>query len=282
MSATAPSVPRTRSVKRPDGEEVGTKILPLGALSRRLSSAFMPGGRSISSISSEQERQAARQRALAASAEEDVTWAEKDPMRTCWELHVSSDNGLSSAEAAKRLQQQGPNELESTPPPTFWEVFLDQFKDVVVIILLVGAVVAMGLGQFAAGIAILIIVSFNAFLGVKMELSATSALTELKNANPESSEVIRDGQVKEVPTHSLVPGDIVILSLGKKVPADMRLLTSAGLQTDESGLTGESMPCKKDAQWVHLIAPEGTARIRPDIHPCMHTYKHACIHLYAL
>eukprot|EP00457_Paulinella_chromatophora_P006625 gb/GEZN01006644.1/.p1 GENE.gb/GEZN01006644.1/~~gb/GEZN01006644.1/.p1 ORF type:complete len:534 (+),score=69.66 gb/GEZN01006644.1/:115-1602(+) len=182
-----------------------------------------------------------------------LNFAEKDVQTTCRELRVCSEQGLSSAEAQARLEKLGRNELETKAPPTFWEVFIDQFRDVVVLILLVGACISIALGEWAAGIAILVIVFFNAFLGVKMELSATAALLDLEHANPDYSQVVRDSLVQTVPTYSLVPGDIVVLTLGKRIPADLRLTESAGLECNEMPLTGESVPTKKDANWKAIL-----------------------------
>eukprot|EP00808_Paulinella_micropora_P016553 g23660.t1 len=179
-----------------------------------------------------------------------LVYSEMDVKTLCDQLHVKPDKGLSSAVVEERLVMYGRNELESQPPPTFWEVLIDQFKDVVVIILIIGACISMGLQEYAAGGAILVIVAFNALLGVKMELSATQAILDLHNQNPETSEVLRDGHVKTVPTYSLVPGDIVMLGTGTKVPADLRLVESAVLECNEMPLTGESMPSKKDAKFV--------------------------------
>eukprot|EP00457_Paulinella_chromatophora_P000770 gb/GEZN01000770.1/.p1 GENE.gb/GEZN01000770.1/~~gb/GEZN01000770.1/.p1 ORF type:complete len:1195 (+),score=139.50 gb/GEZN01000770.1/:43-3627(+) len=239
------SYQRPRSL-RPDGREIGDPVFPIGTL---INLARRQAAPEVTVLSPQQSIDL-RRLALKASANEDMAFAELDVTRACMELHVDPDMGLSSNEAAQRLEMHGPNELEAQPPPSFWEVLLDQFKDVVVIILLIGAIVSLGLGEYEAGAAILVIVAFNAFLGVKMEISANAALTDLKSANPPTCEVIRDGQVKEIPSSQLVPGDLVILALGKKIPADLRLIVSSGLSSNEMPLTGESVPTKKDASYI--------------------------------
>eukprot|EP00808_Paulinella_micropora_P013429 g73545.t1 len=237
-----PLLPRARTL-RPDGRVIGEPLIPIysGRMMRGISQVFARSG-SLSLLSTEQLREQARLKALQVAAEEDHTWELRDPQQACWELYVSSHKGLSTKEATARLNSTG------------------QFKDVVVVILLVGAIISMSLGEFPAGIAILVIVTFNAFLGVKMELSATAAIFDLKNSNPPICEVVRDGQVKEIPTSHLVPGDIVVLSLGRKVPADMRLIKSSGLQVNEMPLTGESIPAKKDALWHKTTEAEEKAK----------------------
>eukprot|EP00457_Paulinella_chromatophora_P000794 gb/GEZN01000794.1/.p1 GENE.gb/GEZN01000794.1/~~gb/GEZN01000794.1/.p1 ORF type:complete len:1095 (+),score=173.48 gb/GEZN01000794.1/:46-3330(+) len=198
---------------------------------------------------------------------EDEKFAQKDAAACCVDFNTDMKLGLSSDEAGKRLTQHGPNQLKAEPLPTFFEILLDQFKDLVVILLLIGAIISIVLKEYEAGVAILIIVAFNAYLGVSYEMSANSEMAQLQNQFPPVCEVIRDGQVKEVPTADLVPGDIVILLLGKTVPADIRLTASAGLACTEASLTGEPGGIKKDAAFVTLTpspkawqGEEGTAK----------------------
>eukprot|EP00808_Paulinella_micropora_P026570 g25631.t1 len=245
-----------RRPTRPDGHHVGETFHSIGGIARRMSHLQhgQPLERRMSSLPL-QEQIALRKTALQHAAAEDVEIAQRTPVQLCWQLRTDAQRGLSSREAEIRLEQSGKNELESVPPPTFWEVFIDQFKDVVIIILLCASIASIALQEYEAGVLIIIIVVLNALLGVRMEISASAALMDLKNSNPPTCEVMRDGQVKEVPSSTLVPGDIVVLGLGKKVPADMLLTESAGLMANEMPLTGESVPCKKEAGWV-MPAPD--------------------------
>ena len=169
----------------------------------------------------------------------------------------STPDGLSSAEAKKRLEQYGPNRLKEAPKPTLLQRFLQQLKDPMLIILMVAAAVSAvtnyisGEG-FAEVFIILIVVLLNAILGVYQESKAEAAIEALQTMTAATSKVLRDG--KQVLLHSdeLVPGDVVILEAGDAVPADGRLLESASLQIEEAALTGESVPVHKVIEALDL------------------------------
>ena len=181
----------------------------------------------------------------------------------------STPDGLSGAEAKKRLEQYGPNRLKEAPKPTLLQRFLQQLKDPMLIILMVAAAVSAvtnyisGEG-FAEVFIILIVVLLNAILGVYQESKAEAAIEALQTMTAATSKVLRDG--KQVLLHSdeLVPGDVVILEAGDAVPADGRLLESASLQIEEAALTGESVPVHKVIEALDLrtarTSPWATAR----------------------
>ena len=177
----------------------------------------------------------------------------------------ATEEGLSSAEAEKRIAEFGKNALAEGKKKSLIVKFLEQFKDIMIIVLLVAAVVsaviALVKGEYSelidAGV-ILLIVVLNAIIGVVQENKAENAMEALKNMNKAFSKVLRDGEWKHLASEELVPGDIVKLEAGDIVPADMRLLTSASLKIEEAALTGESVPAEKDAEkTVAADAPLG-------------------------
>ncbi len=178
---------------------------------------------------------------------ERADWHTLAPDEVIRRLSVSPGRGLTSAEAAERLARHGPNQLAEEKRRSMLTVFIDQFRDPMVIILLVAALVSLALKEFLDGGAILAIVLLNAVLGLVQEFKADQALEALKQLSAPHCKVRRDGQVVEIDTRELVPGDIVVLEAGDPVPADLRLLRAVMLQIDESLLTGESVPVDKDA-----------------------------------
>ena len=160
------------------------------------------------------------------------------------------EHGLTSAEATRRLEQYGPNELKEKPRPTFFQLVLEQFNNFIVILLIVASVVSALLGDWIEAGVIMLIVLLNAILGVIQESRAEESLAALKKMSAPESQVLRDGQRVSVPARELVPGDIVFLEAGNYVPADMRLIEAINLQVEEAALTGESVPVKKDAALV--------------------------------
>ncbi|MDD3478110.1 MAG: HAD-IC family P-type ATPase, partial [Candidatus Izemoplasmatales bacterium] len=166
---------------------------------------------------------------------------------------VSIKKGLSSEEAAQRFAKFGPNELREKKKKSFFQMFLDQFKDFLVIILLIAALISIVTGIMTQegivdGIVILAIVILNAVLGVSQEQRASNALAALKKMSSPHAKVVRDGVVREISSTELTVGDIVLLETGDSVAADLRLLESTNLKIDESALTGESTSVEKDAK----------------------------------
>lgn len=174
------------------------------------------------------------------------TQSQKDVL----EAVESNIDGLSSQEAKARLDAYGYNELEEGEKRSLVAKFLDQFKDLMIIILLVAAVLSVitsGGEGVTDAIIILTVVVLNAAFGVYQEGQAEAAIEALKNMSSPLARVRRDGHVVEVDSKDLVPGDIVLLEAGDVVPADMRLLETASLKIEEAALTGESVPVEKEA-----------------------------------
>ncbi|MTB64963.1 HAD-IC family P-type ATPase [Streptococcus sp. zg-86] len=163
----------------------------------------------------------------------------------------TSERGLTTSEASKRLEQYGRNELAEGEKRSLLAKFLDQFKDLMIIILLLAAilsVVTSGGEDIADAIIILAVVIINAIFGVYQEGKAEEAIDALKSMSSPSAHVLRDGHVTEIDSKELVPGDIVSLEAGDVVPADMRLLEANSLKIEEAALTGESVPVEKDVR----------------------------------
>lgn len=161
----------------------------------------------------------------------------------------SSVEGLTSQEASKRLAEYGRNELDEGEKRTLLAKFLDQFKDLMIIILIAAAILTViteGSHGLTDAIIILAVVILNAAFGVYQEGQAEAAIEALKNMSSPVARVRRDGHVVEVDSKDLVPGDIVLLEAGDVVPADMRLLEANSLKIEEAALTGESVPVDKD------------------------------------
>ena len=172
-------------------------------------------------------------------------------------LGVSQVSGLTSAEAATRLEQYGENALVQQAPRSLVLRFLDQFRSALIYILLAAAVVSGVLGEISDAIIIAAIVILNAVVGLVQESRAEQALAALKRMSSPTALVRRDGRVEEVESTQIVPGDIVILEAGRVVPCDLRLIESADLKIEESTLTGESLPVTKDS--AVLLDAEGVA-----------------------
>src|SRR5262245_21060974 len=147
-------------------------------------------------------------------------------------LH-SNPGGLSSNEAAKRLQQFGPNELQAQQRVSAWAILLEQFKNVLIIILLLATTLSAFLGHGVEAIAITVIVLFAVVLGFIQEFRAERAIEALREMAAPAATVIRDGREERVPARDLVPGDVIMLSTGDRVPADARLTKAVNLQTVE-------------------------------------------------
>ena len=168
----------------------------------------------------------------------------------------SSPSGLSSQEAASRLEKYGANTLQEGKKKTLLEKFVDQFKDFMILVLLVAAVVSMFAHQGdpdpTDAIIILAVVLLNAVLGVFQESKAEEAIEALKKMASPVASVLRDGHVEHIKGEDIVVGDVVILEAGDVVPADMRLFEVNTVKIEESALTGESVPVDKD-----LVIPSG-------------------------
>ena len=191
-------------------------------------------------------------------------WHALQPGEILKQLATPPEIGLSTEEAARRLQQYGPNQLTEAPRPGFLALLWDQLNNFVVLMLIVAAVISGIIGwsafaksgetaEFIDAGAILAIVVLNSILGIVQERRAGEALAALKKLAAPDAQVLRDGKRQTVPARLLVPGDVIFLEAGNFVPADIRLLEAVNLRVEEAALTGESVPVQKDAN-IHLEA----------------------------
>ena len=163
--------------------------------------------------------------------------------------HLSSARcGLSEVEVDRRLTLYGPNELQAVDRVSPWVVLLGQFKNVLIIILLIATAISAFVGHGVEAIAIAVIVLFAVVLGFVQEYRAERAIEALRRMAAPTVTVIRDGREIEIPARQLVPGDLILLHAGDKVAADARLIESVNLQVDEAALTGESVPVEKNTE----------------------------------
>jgi P-type Ca2+ transporter type 2C len=163
---------------------------------------------------------------------------------------VDVHQGLSESEAKERLTTFGYNQLDAAKKKNFLMTILDQFKDVMIIILIIAAVISGLLGEVVDAAIIMAIVIVNAILGYIQEAKAENALKALEDLSAPTSRVLRDGEEKVITKNLVVPGDILILETGDLVNADMRLIKTSSLQIQEASLTGESVPVTKDASKI--------------------------------
>lgn len=165
----------------------------------------------------------------------------------------STPNGLTAEEAKSRLQTYGENKLAEAPKPTLLARFIEQFKNPMILVLLAAAVISAVTGIISEGkleadvFIILFVVIANAVLGVYQENKAEAAIEALQAMSAAQSKVYRSGELIVIPSAELVPGDVITLEAGDNVPADCRILDAASLKAEESALTGESLPCDKEA-----------------------------------
>ena len=159
--------------------------------------------------------------------------------------------GLSEEEARRRQKEQGKNILNKKKKVTLLQMFLEQFQDPMVIILIIGAIVSIFLKEYMDACIILVVIVLNAIIGVIQEFKAEKAIDALEKLSEPKAYVLRDGYLKEINSEDLVVGDIVELEAGRYIPADMRLLTSTNLKVEESTLTGESEAIEKQADIVY-------------------------------
>jgi len=154
----------------------------------------------------------------------------------------STPEGISSAEATKRLQEKGRNELTEKRKKGPFLMFLEQFQDFMILILIGAALVAGAIGELSDTIVILVIVIVNAVIGFIQEYRAERAMAALKQMASPVATVVRAGNLMKIAAAELVPGDVVVLETGMVVPADMRLMEAVQLKVEEAALTGESVP----------------------------------------
>jgi Ca2+-transporting ATPase len=177
-------------------------------------------------------------------------WFLKSQENVLEEVSVSRTTGLSAVEAEQRLTRYGRNQLKEKPKKSLVALFLNQLKDMLIYVLLGASVITVAIGEYVDAIIILIVVVLNAVIGLIQEYKAEKAIEALKKMASPKALVRREGEIREVESPDLVPGDIVLIDAGRYVPADLRLLESVNLQIEESALTGESVPANKIADTV--------------------------------
>ncbi len=175
-------------------------------------------------------------------------WYQLDSTKVLQQLGTNADQGLCRVEVTRRLKQYGLNQLTEPPGESLGKILWKQLTATMVVVLIVAALISLALRDYTNAMAILVIVAFNAILGVRQEYQANQAIAALKKLTVPTVKVHRDQRVQEISARQLVPGDIVHLETGNLVAADYRLLESANLRIQESSLTGESEPTAKNAQ----------------------------------
>jgi Ca2+-transporting ATPase len=169
------------------------------------------------------------------------------PLKDVFVQFDSSDRGISSEEASRRIQKYGRNELKEAPGETWWQILIGQFNSPVIWVLLAAVIISIFVGEAVDAIVVAVILVLNAFLGFFQEFRAEKAIEALKKMAGLKAIVIRDGVEKSIDAAEVVPGDIIVLETGEKLPADARIIEAINLETQEAALTGESTPVTKEA-----------------------------------
>ena len=177
----------------------------------------------------------------------DVAWYALSAQDVTAQLGVHADEGLTAAEVERRLAQYGANELPTEPPPSVWVVARGQLANPMNIMLLMVCGASFAIVQIATALVVLGLVLFNVVMGTNQELKARASVDALAKLQVPHARVRRSGEIAELASTGLVPGDIVLLEAGDVVPADGRIVSSATLEVQEAALTGESAPVPKDA-----------------------------------
>lgn len=186
---------------------------------------------------------------------EGKNWFNKKVEEVEKELKTNIEKGLTEEQVAEIRIQKGYNELQAAKKKNLFQRFLDQFKDFSIIVLIIAAIVS-GIVGVSEGegitdtIIIMIVVIVNAIIGVAQENKAEKSLEALQKLSDHASKVIRNGNLQVVPARELVPGDIVVLDTGDYIPADLRIIEEANLKSQESSLTGESVPVEKTSEVI--------------------------------
>lgn len=189
---------------------------------------------------------------------ETLAWHAEATTKVLTSLDSDPDLGLSSKEASRRLETWGPNELRKEKWVSPLSLFFNQFKNVLILILLVAVGLSMAIGEVLDAAIIVVIVLLSTGLGFFQEYKAERALQALKKMLSPMVTVLRDGREEEIPSRNLVPGDILLLEAGDKIAADARLLEVHALECDEATLTGESIPVRKetDPLGLDILVPD--------------------------
>jgi Ca2+-transporting ATPase len=187
--------------------------------------------------------------------EVNVMWFIKSKDEVIKELQVDALQGLTSEEAKARLAKYGENKLAAKKGKSLIQLFFAQLNDAMIYILLAAALISGVLGELSDSIIIALVILINAVVGLIQESKAEKALEALKKLSTPKAIVKRDGELKEIGSEEVVPGDLVIIDAGRYIPCDLRLIETANLQIEESALTGESVPVDKNSN-LHLEAAD--------------------------
>lgn len=174
-------------------------------------------------------------------------WFSKSHQEVLKELNVNPATGLTNEEARIRLDKYGRNKLKGKPKKSLLSIFFAQLQDMLIYVLLGASLITLVIGEYVDAIIIILVILINAVIGVIQEYKAEKAIEALQQMTTPKSLVRRDGEVKEINSEEIVPGDIIIIDAGRFIPADLRLIESANLQIEESALTGESVASDKNA-----------------------------------
>jgi Ca2+-transporting ATPase len=175
----------------------------------------------------------------------DTAWHTLDVPKTLQELQVDAKRGLTDDDAQRRLAAVGRNELIDKGGPSAWKILIGQLTSIMVVVLIIAGLIALFLGDYEDTVVIFALVIINTLIGFNQEYRAEKSMAALKQMAVPKVLVRRGGIVREMPAPELVPGDIVLVEAGNRIPADGRLITGAGLQVQEASLTGESVPVAK-------------------------------------
>jgi len=176
-----------------------------------------------------------------------MKWYQLDAESIEKKLHVSSHKGLNAKQVNQRRNQYGENTLQGQKKPSRWLIFLKQFQDFMVLVLLAATLIAGLLGEYIDAIAIMVIVLINGFIGFFQEQKAEKSMEKLKELSAPMANVLRHGKWERLLSKEVVVGDIVKINSGDRIPADVRIIKSNSMETEESALTGESLPVMKHA-----------------------------------
>ena len=180
-----------------------------------------------------------------------MKWYQLDVQTVERKLHVNTKRGLSEKQANDRIRKYGPNVLKSQKKTSKWLLFLKQFQDFMVLVLLAATLIAGLLGEYTDAIAIMVIVLVNALIGYFQEQKAENSLEKLKELSAPLAFVQREKRWEKVNAQNLVVGDVIKINNGDRVPADIRIIQSSSMEVEESALTGESLPVPKHATAIH-------------------------------
>lgn len=177
-------------------------------------------------------------------------WFEKKVEDVISSFDTDIVNGLTEEEVKKRIEKYGPNKLTAKKGKSLVRLFFEQLNDILIYILIGAAIISVSLGEISDAAIIAAVVIINAVVGVVQESKAEKALEALKKLSAPKAVVKRNGEMKEIPSEQVVPGDIIIIDAGRYIPCDLRIIESANLKIEESSLTGESVPVEKSSDVI--------------------------------